>query len=421
MPEGAYMKIGKSVAIIVLLIAMIGIMVVPVIYKSKERDLKDGNEVQEEAEEVLYTTESDRVIGEFTAKTTSQLLIKTGQNTCYSPISLFAALTLTTENAAGKTREELLEGVAVESIDKLESLYDELLGDIEENGEDCYSYLKFVNSMWINSTKVSDYSDSVVERSKSKLASDVFFRDIIKSEDINKWFEEETNGIIKDVVEGNDEYYFTLLNALHYKSKWSTTFKVEKDKEFVLENNDVIKTEYISAKYKDLCYKELNDIMVASVPLYEGEMILALPDKDIELKKIMSEQKLDEILRTVMSDNMDTAVGQVCFPTFECKGSYSEEFIALIEGMGITHLYKNNQWEVSEELNSSQVEIMQNTSIRVDSHGVEAAASTGVLVTRAMSANVNPMIDITFDRPFLYILMKDNVPLFVGTVYNPAE
>jgi len=30
-------------------------------------------------------------------------------------------------------------------------------------------------------------------------------------------------------------------------------------------------------------------------------------------------------------------------------------------------------------------------------------------------------LDITLDKPFMYIIMYDDVPLFIGTVYNPTE
>ena len=69
---------------------------------------------------VEYASEDNRIVGEFASKTACELLAARKENTCYSPLSLYAMLALTAENADGKTRAELLEGLGVDSISDME-------------------------------------------------------------------------------------------------------------------------------------------------------------------------------------------------------------------------------------------------------------------------------------------------------------
>ncbi|MGX8704822.1 MAG: serpin family protein, partial [bacterium] len=58
---------------------------------------------------------------------------------------------------------------------------------------------------------------------------------------------------------------------------------------------------------------------------------------------------------------------------------------------------------------------MHDARVKVNEHGVEAAAFT--VYTLATAALITDKIDFTLDRPFLYVVESDtNVPLFVGAV-----
>ncbi len=63
-------------------------------------------------------------------------------------------------------------------------------------------------------------------------------------------------------------------------------------------------------------------------------------------------------------------------------------------------------------------DIVQNTHIEVNEHGVRATAYTGIAVAGA-APQWGREITFTVDRPFMYALMtRDRLPLFVGAVRN---
>jgi serpin B len=65
-------------------------------------------------------------------------------------------------------------------------------------------------------------------------------------------------------------------------------------------------------------------------------------------------------------------------------------------------------------------QVVQKTFLEVDEEGTEAAAATGVAV--AASAMVEPLRVVTFDRPFLFLLVDTETrsPLFVTVVDDPS-
>jgi serpin B len=65
-------------------------------------------------------------------------------------------------------------------------------------------------------------------------------------------------------------------------------------------------------------------------------------------------------------------------------------------------------------------QVVQKTFLEVDEDGTEAAAATGVAM--AVSAVVEPPRVVTFDRPFLFLLVDTETrsPLFVTVVTDPS-
>ena len=67
-------------------------------------------------------------------------------------------------------------------------------------------------------------------------------------------------------------------------------------------------------------------------------------------------------------------------------------------------------------------EVKQGSRIAIDENGVEAAAYTYIAVDTAAADMPEEPIELKFDRPFIFIVQSDaGIPLFIGTVQNPAE
>jgi len=122
------------------------------------------------------------------------------------------------------------------------------------------------------------------------------------------------------------------------------------------------------------------------------------------------------------NDKMDRGVVTISIPNFEYDYDSGNEIESVIKKFGINKVFDVEQWLIGDCTELDTVKIGQKTSVAVDKNGIEAAAVTKVEVAYiGKEKEKEEELVITFDRPFMYILMKEGVPLFIGTVYNPAE
>ena len=190
--------------------------------------------------------------------------------------------------------------------------------------------------------------------------------------------------------------------------------------DFTLENDERVQVSYLEGNEINMDYKLCEKYTIVSVPLVSGDFIVVLPKDGMKLSKLLTESKINEVMSIITNKEMDRGSVNIKIPTFECMKSFEEELEVMMKKMGIKRLYENSEWRLSERLNNQEVKVVQKNKLIVSKDGVKAASASYA----GFPLGVNPeklMLDINFDRPFLYVMMKDGVPLFIGTVYNPAE
>ena len=384
-----------------------------------------------------YSSKYNKVFGEFAASTTSKLLKKDKSNSCYSPVSLFAALAITAEATTGETREEILEAFGVDSLEELEEMYSKMIVDmnidiepkasdtLNSEGKPMYipafgpTKITLCNSLWLAEDYMDEGSDEVIERCMKNMSCEIFTDDYIKAADVNNWVSEKTNGLINDILEESYKGEIVLANTLYYKAGWEPELS-SRSGSFYLEDGEEVETTFLSANKETLRYKQMDKYALVEVPLEEGEMMFILPTEGTKLESILREDILNQILSMSTNGELESGCVNISFPEFSCEDEFEGDLIQALKDMGVKKLWQNNQWEISEKLNGKNISIVQKTNIDVNKYGVEAAASTvGGSYLASNDSEVD--LEITCDRPFLYVVMRNGVPMFIGTIYNPAE
>lgn len=135
---------------------------------------------------------------------------------------------------------------------------------------------------------------------------------------------------------------------------------------------------------------------------------------------MLDEKFLNEIL-SISSDDKEKKEGLVKLkmPVFSIECDWSSLLKDTLRDYGVKELFQSPNWQNGIE--GTSVDIKQKTKFVLDEEGIEAAAATSMQVAFAVDNKEKPELELTVDRPFLYVLMKEDVPLFIGTVYNPAE
>ncbi len=149
---------------------------------------------------------------------------------------------------------------------------------------------------------------------------------------------------------------------------------------------------------------------------------MILPNEDKSLKDILNKEMLNDIIATSTSYGIKKeGIVNIKFPKIDIDYSLSSEDIqTVLRENSINKLWDSADW--IEGLSGKQVDILQKTKFVMNKEGVEAAAAT--VLGPAMGIKLDePDVDleITYDSPFLYVIMNEGVPLFIGTVYNPVD
>lgn len=364
---------------------------------------------------IEYSGEYARVVGEFSAKTAGGFLEGREENTCYSPTSLFAVLTFFAETTEGSTQENVLEGLGVTSVGALENMYSQMKTDANTTEND--STIRLCNSLWIQKQLLVEEAQTVLGNCQEKLDCEIFANEKVKETEVNSWVAEKTNNLIKECGLKGEETPIALINTLYYKSAWKDDFGPMGMEYFTLEDGNKIATDFIVCENETMQFAERKDYTLVSVPMDEGEMVFVLPEKNTKLNSLLTEDTLNDVLATASGPDMEEGLVTIRLPQFEISDGIELPMDNIAQMLGVESGSFGGQWAITDL--AEALKMYQKTRIIVDEEGVEAAAVTEVVVYGISGGTTQ--LDITLDRPFMYVLMNEQTPLFIGTVYRPGQ
>lgn len=111
-------------------------------------------------------------------------------------------------------------------------------------------------------------------------------------------------------------------------------------------------------------------------------------------------------------------------PKFETE--YDAELSEVLKAMGMTDAFDADGADFSRmataEYNIYISQVLHKTEISVAEEGTRAAAVTAVIAAYG-AAPIEDYRTVTLNRPFVYMIFdcQENVPLFLGTLLDPAQ
>ena len=340
------------------------------------------------------------------------------ENICLSPLSAQFAMAMVASGAEGKTKKEICD--AMQLGDSVNVNSRSLLDDIatktvwNEHGD-----VRIANSIWIKEgfDVKQEFIDTNKEFFDALVESAEFNQKTVKR--INDWCNENTNGKIPTILDRlteNDR--MLLINALYLKAAWSKPFQEGNttDKMFTTEKGEEIEVPTMTIRSNESFYSD-DVVSMVSKRLQGGyTMLFILPAEGV---------KCDEAAEYVAKDfdtylkNMEVRNVHLSLPKFTTDFSVSLK--PILANLGIKRAFgdKAQLGGISDEALFIS-DVVQKTYINVNEKGTEAAAVT-VAVAGALSMRPPKTEVITFDRPFIYAIIKDygNHVLFTGKVGNP--
>mgnify|MGYP001271816542 FL=1 len=350
------------------------------------------------------------------------------QNIMISPISMAMALHMTYNGADSGTKEAMAKALEVTGIDldALNQKNKDLLQRLK--AADSKVKLEIANSIWLREDMAFD--QDFLKRNKDYYSAGAYnldFGNTGAADTINNWVEENTKGLIKDIVDPPIDplAIMFLINAVYFQGTWTEQFDEQATFEdiFYLASGDQAKAPMMnqSGAYD---YFEAPDFQAIRLPYGKEKrmaMYVFLPDEDSSLADFHKE--LNYANWENWLSRFETKSGTIMLPRFSLE--YEKSLKDALSELGMKIAFDPAGADFSRMVpadNSDDVyinDVRHKTFIEVDESGTEAAAVTSV----EMRVTSMPLYDFNMkvDRPFFYAIhdSETGAILFMGSVSDP--
>ena len=372
-------------------------------------------------DDVVLTDVSDAAVTDFAVRLFKASL-EDEKNTLISPLSVLVALSMTANGADNETLSQM-EAVLGMPTEQLNSWVKSYMANLPEAEK--YK-LSLANSIWF-----TDDERFTVNQDFLQLNADYFGADIYRAafdnatcKEINKWVEEKTDGMIKNILdEIPDSAVMYLINALAFDAEWQEIYYDYQVRE------GTFTTETGEKRETDMMYSEENMYLedeqaVGFIKYYKNRkyaFVALLPNEGVSVSEYVASldgEHLNDLLQ-----NAKAAIVNASIPKFETE--YDVEMSDVLGGMGMSDAFSGATADFSKLGHSDAGNIfisrvLHKTFISVDERGTKAGAATVIEVGDESAVFVEDPKQVYLDRPFVYMLIdcETNLPFFIGTMMD---
>ncbi|MBQ8302178.1 MAG: serpin family protein [Clostridia bacterium] len=348
-----------------------------------------------------------------------------GKNTFISPMSVLFALAMTANGASGETLLQMEQTLGMSTDELNEYVY----GYLNSLSEGEKVKLKVANSIWFSDDEYLTVNQSFLQKNANYYGAEIYKApfDATTLWDINAWVNNETNGMIKRVLdEIPKDAIMYLINTIAFEAEWPTYYKDHQVRNGVFTKADGTEENAKFMYGTESRYLE-DDNSVGFIKYYRGgdyAFVALLPNEGIGLSDYLATldgEHLSQMLSKPVSATVRTAI-----PKF--KTEYKTEMSEVLCEMGMPLAFDPNyadfsalgSYDVGEaDYNIYINSVIHKTYIEVGERGTKAGAVTVVEMDKNGSAA--PPEDpkqVYLDRPFVYMIIdtENNIPLFIGTM-----
>ncbi|XP_027731463.1 neuroserpin isoform X1 [Vombatus ursinus] len=381
----------------------------------------------------LSTNFPDETIAELSVNVYNHLRA-TGEdeNILFSPLSIAIAMGMVELGAHGSTLKEIRHSMGYEGLkDGEEFSFLRNLSDMITTEENQY-VMKMANSLFVQNG--FHVNEKFLQMMKKYFQAEIDHVDFSQNEAvasyINKWVENHTNSLVKDLVLARDFSALThlaLINAVYFKGSWKSQFRPENTRTFSFTKDDESEAQ-IPMMYQqgEFYYGEFSDgsneaggiYQVLEIP-YEGDeisMMLVLSRQEVPLvtlEPLVKPQLLEEWANSVKKQKVE-----VYLPRFTVEQEIDLKDV--LKGLGISEVFSRNAdfSALSDNKEIFLARAVHKSFIEVNEEGSEAAAASGMIAISRMAV-LYPQVIV--DHPFFFLIRnrRTGTILFMGRVMHP--
>lgn len=354
------------------------------------------------------------------------------ENILFSPLSIALAMGVMELGAQGSTLKEIRHAMGYDGLKNGEEF--SFLKDFSDmvSAEESQYVMKIANSLFVqNGFHINDEFLQMMKKYFNAEVNHVdFSQNVAVANYINKWVENYTNSLLKDLVSPRDfdaVTHLALINAVYFKGNWKSQFRPENTRTFSFTKDDESEVQ-IPMMYQqgEFYYGEFSDgsneaggiYQVLEIP-YEGEeisMMLVLSRQEVPLatlEPLLKAQLIEEWANSVKKQKVE-----VYLPRFTVEQGTDLKDIFKALGVMEVFIKAANLTAMSDRKELFLSKVVHKSFIEVNEEGSEAAAASGMIAISRMAV-LYPQVIV--DHPFLFLIRnrKAGTILFMGRVMHP--
>jgi serpin B len=346
-------------------------------------------------------------------------LSKDGNLIC-SPLSAFAAMSMTAVGARGSTAREMA------MFDQAGSGVGNLIAGLEAPSDDFE--LHVANAIWVQSGfKVSPaFQKDIMQNYRSACFNVDFANSLAACGSINNWISAQTNAKIPELFSPGTlppDARLVLTNAIYFHADWEMPFSPGRSRlgDFYIPNQPEPAQRMMMHEHGSFPIMHADQFDALELP-YKGDrisMLIILPKSRDGLKSLEAGFSPDLLSR--VAGGLNNEFVELSIPKFSFD--WQSSLRAPLEAMGIKKAFNSTEADFSGISDSQPLfisDVVQKAFVSVDEAGTEAAAATGVLVMPTAVRASEGRFDV--DHPFLFVIREreNGAILFTGRVIDPG-
>lgn len=333
---------------------------------------------------------------------TEKLFNQLSLNRVFSPMSIAYALSLVHLGADGKTDAELTQLFGGKyTINELKQLYAVFNNDV----------VKMSNCLAVNKSQQLNPEYLQLLGNVAMVANTEFNDELVKK--LNNFIEQNTNGLIKDVIKFIDPCSLAILiNTIYFKANWQYPFdkQLTEKAEFT---NMTGKTQVdMMFRKRKFAYFEDTNMKMIELPYVGNEycMGIFLP-KQVGSIPVMDIENLNANIQKLKQEDVN-----VFLPKFTHRKNVN--LVTPLKQLGVKDLFTPHA-NLNKIANGAYVtDIIHEAVVIVDEEGTEAAATTVMMMSKGFT--VNKVYVFKADHSFIYYIRHKptNTILFIGDYHG---
>ena len=362
-------------------------------------------------------------------------------NLFFSPYSISTALAMTYAGAKCETAEHIAQTLHFPECNGSESpgwmrtteqfhrAFGRLIDRLNQQGRKGDYQLSLANALW--GQKGYPFLDSFIELNGQYYHAGLENVDFVKETEksrlkINQWVEDQTQDKIKDLIpEGilDAMTRLVLTNAIYFKGDWASKFDKDNtsDAPFYLLSDETVTVPLMFQKEK-FNYGQTDALQLLELP-YKGDdlsMLVLLPKEKGGLADL--EEQLTTETLAEWQKRMRKREVKVHLSKFKMTSKFS--LSDTLAAMGMPDAFDGTKADFSRIDGSRSLyisEVLHKAFVEVNEEGTEAAAATGVIISRTSLPAPPPVF--CADHPFVFVIKDNNTQsiLFIGRVADPTK